>query len=366
MTVRIKASVLLLALAICLIAGGFAIINRPTETPKAKEIHKIGVLMNGSFEDRSYTQAQYDGLTGAVRDTGIRLVAQDNVPVDDAFPGRVKNLIASGCEIIVCDNYMYDPYLIDLAAENPGVSFINASGTVTADNLSCCLGRVYQVRYLSGIVAGLQTKTNEIGYVLAYLTPETVRQLNAFTLGVRKANPNAVVYMRHTDDWNDADKAAAVTAALLDAHSIDVLTQHVNPVTPLQVAQERGVWTIGNNFDNRELFADSYLTACVFDWEPFFRARLNDCERNRFIGKNYWGSLRTGMVALSPLTAHCDERAQQAVDEELSRLLDGSFDVFYGPIVDSHGTERVRAGENLSDEQLLYHMDWFVDGVVAE
>ena len=178
--------------------------------------------------------------------------------------------------------------------------------------------------------------------------------------------PNAVVYMRHTDDWNDADKAAAVTAALLDAHDIDVLTQHVNPVTPLQVAQERGVWTIGNNFDNRELFADSYLTACVFDWEPFFRARLNDCERNRFIGKNYWGSLRTGMVALSPLTAHCDERAQQAVDEELSRLLDGSFDVFYGPIVDSHGTERVRAGENLSDEQLLYHMDWFVDGVVAE
>lgn len=361
-----KAGYLLLILGVCLILGGVALLKQHPQTPKARELTKIGVVMNGSFADHSYTQAQYDGLAEAAANAGVRLDARDNVPVDENFPKLVGELIADGCEAIVCDNYLYDDYLLALAEEYPAVEFYNGSGTVTAENLSSYLGRLYQVRYLAGIVAGAQTRTNEIGYVLAFLTPETVRQLNAFTLGVKKANPGATVYVRCTEDWNDSEKAASVTAALLDEHKIDVLSQHVNPISPMRVADERGVWTIGTNMDNRSLFPDTCLTCCVFNWEPFFAARIDEIERNRSVGRHYWEGVRTGMVTLGSLSDAVSEETRGMVDAELERLLSGSYDVFFGPVTDNTGNERVRAGENLSDAHLLYEMNWFVDGVVME
>ena len=361
-----KAGYLLLIIGACLILGGVVILNQHPQTLKARELTKIGVVMNGSFADRSYTQAQYDGLAEAAANVGVKIDARDNVPVDDDFPTLVGEMIANGCEVIVCDNYLYDDYLLALAEEYPAIEFYNGSGTVTAENLSSYLGRLYQVRYLAGIVAGAQTQTNEIGYVLAFLTPETVRQLNAFTIGVKKANPDATVYVRCTEDWNDGEKAAAVTTALLDAHDIDVLSQHVNPLSPMRVADERGVYTVGSNVDNRAQFPDTCLTCCVFNWEPFFAARIDEIERNRSVGKHYWEGVRTGMVALAPLSDAVSEETKQIVDAELERLLGGSYDVFFGPVTDNTGVERVHAGENLSDAHLLYEMNWFVDGVVME
>ena len=78
-------------------------------------------------------------------------------------------------------------------------------------NLSTYFGRIYQIRYLSGIVAGLQTETNEIGYVAAFPIPEVNRGINAFTLGVRSVNPDATVYVSWTNSWNDDTATADAT-----------------------------------------------------------------------------------------------------------------------------------------------------------
>ncbi|MBQ6206572.1 MAG: BMP family ABC transporter substrate-binding protein [Oscillospiraceae bacterium] len=332
----------------------------------AQAITKIGALMGGSVNDRSYTQAHYAALAAVSEKLGLELLLQENVRADETFPALAESLIADGCGVIVSDNLTYEPYLLKLADAYPNIYFLNACGTESAPNYSSYSGRVYQARYLSGIVAGLKTRTNEIGYVLAYLTPETIRQLNAFTIGVRKANPDAIVYARHTDDWNDGEKAASVTTALLDAHNIDALTLHTNPISPLRIADERGVYVIGNNYDNRELFPDTYLTACVFNWEPFFEARLRECAEGRFVGQHYWEGVRSGLVSLAPLTEIAGPEARNVAGAELRRLLRGEFDVFFGPVRDIYGTVQVQENENLSDRELLYGMYWFVDGVIME
>ena len=52
---------------------------------------------------------------------------------------------------------------------------------------------MYEARYVTGIVAGKQTKTNTIGFVAAFPIPEVIRAINAFTLGVQSVNPDAKV-----------------------------------------------------------------------------------------------------------------------------------------------------------------------------
>lgn len=334
--------------------------------PRAEKEIKVCALLNGSIQDRSYTQAQYEALAAACEKLGLDLAWFDKVPFDDSFPAMARRVIEDGYRVIVCDHYLYEPYLIELAAAYPHVYFLNASGTESAQNYASYLGRMYQARYLSGLVAGAQTETGQIGYVLAFLTPETIRQLNAFTIGVRKTNPDAHVYVRRINDWNSAEKAASVTSMLLDAHNVDVLTLHVNTISPLRVADKCGVYTIGNNYDNRELFPDTYLTACVFDWEPFFEERLSECVRGQFVGRHYWEGLRSGLVALSPLTELVSDSTRRLVNAELGQLMNGTFDVFFGPVTDIYGTVQVREHENLSDRELLYGMYWFVDGVIME
>ena len=334
--------------------------------PRGEKPMKVCALLNGSIQDRSYTQAQYEALVSVSEKLGLDLMWFDKVPFDDSFSAMARRMIEDGYGVIVCDHYLYEPYLKELAAAYPDVYFLNASGTESLENYSSYLGRMYQARYLSGLVAGVQTKTGQIGYVLAFLTPETIRQLNAFTIGVRKSNPDAHVYVRRTDDWNSAEKASSVTSMLLDAHNIDVLTLHVNTISPLRVADKRGVYTIGNNYDNRELFPDTYLAACVFQWEPFFEERLGECARRQFIGRHYWEGLRNGLVALSPLTELVSDSTRRLVNAELGRLMSGTFDVFFGPVTDIYGTVQVREHENLSDKELLYGMYWFVDGVIME
>ena len=52
--------------------------------------------------------------------------------------------------------------------------------------------RYYEGRYLAGIAAGRMTKTNVAGYVAGFPIPEVLQGINAFTLGMRSINPNAM------------------------------------------------------------------------------------------------------------------------------------------------------------------------------
>ena len=208
------------------------------------------------------------------------------------------------------------------------------------------------------------TRTHQIGYVLPTFTPETIRQLNAFTIGARLADPEATVHVRHTDDWDDGEKAASETTTLLESVDIDVLAQHLGTVSPLRLADGRGIYTIGSGYDDADLFPETWLTGCVSDWEPFFRERIAECVEGRAVGQRWWEGVRSGLVGLAPLSDLVDGRTRELVEAELGRLMDGSHDVFFGPLTDIYGTVRVREDENVSDDQLLYGMYWFVDGVV--
>jgi len=66
---------------------------------------------------------------------------------------------------------------------------------------------------------------------------------------------------------------------------------------------------------------------------------------------------------LAPLTSNVKEGTQDIVNEKAGQIGDGTFDVFFGPVVDMDGNLRVNEGENMPDEMLLNAFDWYVRGV---
>lgn len=352
-------------IVVAIIAGIFFINIYEAETEVTKDTTKVGVVLNGMVDDRSWSQSHYEGLEKTAKELNLTMFYKEGVTID-TIEGIIDEFVKQGCEIIIANSFEFGDCINQMSKKYPEVYFFHATGVGEGKNLTTYFGRMYQIRYLTGIVAGLQTQTNEIGYVAAFPISEVNRGINAFTLGVRSVNKEAKVYVSWTDSWNDDSAAETATNALLNHHNIDVLTMHTDSVKPLEIAEEKGVMSIGYNVDNSKYYPETYLTAAVWDWADFYTPNILKCLQGKIEGNHYWEGVETGIVSLAPFTDNVKTGTDEIVNREMDRLSSGMYDVFYGPIVDAFGHERVKTGECLTDSVMLNEFDWYVEGVINE
>lgn len=348
-----------------IVVGIFVITTRETNTKVTEKTTKVGVILNGTKEDRNWCQSHYEGLEETAVQLNLELLYKEKV-TKDSIKDEIDTLVGEGCEIIVANSFEFGEGMEYAAKKYPEVYFFHATGTGEEKNLSSYFGRMYQIRYLTGIVAGLQTETKRIGYVAAFPIDEVNRGINAFTLGVRSVNPEAEVYVSWTNSWNDDEAAKRATERLIEEYGIDVLAMHTDSIKPLEVAEQQGVMSIGYNVDNSEYFPNTFLTAAIWDWESFYTPHILTCLQGKFEGHHYWESIETGMVSMASLSPKVKSGVGEEVEEKRQSLISGTFDVFYGPIRDNEGTIRVAEGESMTDEAMLNHFDWYVEGVVID
>lgn len=325
----------------------------------------VGLVLNGSISDKSWSQSHYEAMLKTADELGLDIIYRENVP-DEGVAAVADEFAEAGCEIIICNSFGYGEYLKEISEKYPEIYFYHASGVEYGGNVSTYFGRMYQIRYLCGIAAGMQTKTNEIGYVAAFPISEVNRGINAFTLGVRSVNPDAQVFVSWTDSWVDDNEAAVAAERLINDHNIDILTMHVDSLRPLEVADRNGIMSIGYNFDNSADYPETYLTSAVWSWENFYIPHIRECLQGNFEGRNYWEGVDTGIVSLAPLSEKANPAVRDKIEEEKARLESGVFDVFYGPVRDSEGNYRVLEDESMTDNNMLNNFDWYVEGVVID
>ncbi len=350
---------------LAIIIGILVITNHDTETQVTEKRTKVGVILNGMKEDRSWCQSHYEGLEKTSEQLNLELIYRENI-TPGAIDEVIDGLAGDGCEIIIANSFEFGTGMSEAAEKYPEIYFFHATGIGEGKNLSSYFGRMYQIRYLTGIVAGMQTENGRIGYVAAFPIAEVNRGINAFTLGVRSVNPEAEVYVCWTDSWNDDAAAELAAERLIDEYEIDMLAMHSDSVKPLEVAERCGVMSIGYNVDNSAHYPNTFLTAAVWDWENFYTPHILTCLQGKFEGHHYWEGVETGMVSMAPLSAKVKPEVQEEVDARQQLLINGTFDVFYGPIRDNEGRIRVAEGESMTDSAMLNSFDWYVEGVVID
>ena len=360
-----KIIITLVIIIIAIIGGIFFVNTYESETDVTKNATKVGVILNGYKDDKSWSQSHYDGIMKTAEQLNLNIICEEYVAAEDVL-GIVKRFVENDCKIIIANSAIYSEHMVKAAELYPEVFFFHATGTSSRKNLSTYFGRMYQMRYLTGIAAGLQTKTDEIGYVAAFPISEVNRGINAFTLGVRSVNPEAKVYVRWINSWTDDEAAADAAEALIAEYNIDILAMHTDSLEPLRVTHENGIMSIGYNVDNHAIYPSSCLTSAVWDWEKFYTPHILKCLQGKFEGTNYWESFDTGIMDIAPLSFNAKLEITEVVEAEKERLHSGTFDVFYGPIYDNAGNLRIAEGETMTDNAMLNEFDWYVEGVVID
>ena len=327
---------------------------------------KVGFVYVGPVSDHGWSyrhdigrQAIETEFTDEVETTFV-----ESVPEGADAERVIRKLASSGHDLIFTTSFGFMNPTLKVAAEFPDVRFEHATGYKRADNVSTYAARFYEGRSVIGTMAGMMTKTNTIGYIASYPIPEVVRGINAFTLAMRKVNPDAIVKVVWVNSWYDPGKEADAAKALID-QGADIITQHTDSPAPLQVAEERGVFAFGQASDMAAFAPRAQLTSIIDNWDDYYIARTRAVIDDTWESQDTWGGIDSGMVGFPEYSADVPEDVKAAAEIVREGIMDGSLHSFQGPILDQAGKEILAEDEQFDDETLL-GMNFYVQGVQGD
>jgi len=329
---------------------------------------KVAFVYIGPTADLGWTYAHDQGRLALVEaHPEVETVYIENVDENSADGERViRQFAEQGQDLIIATSFGYGPAVISVAQQYPETQFIHISGYQTAENVSTGFGKIEEPRYVSGFVAGRMSPTGKLGYVAAFPIPEVLRGINAFTLGVRSANPEATVQVVWTNTWYDPQVERAAAEALLDGGA-DVIAQHQDTPAPQQAAEAAGLYSVGYNVDMSSQAPAAVLTSAVWNWGTYYISAVEQIQAGTWSTNQYWGSWQEGVVDLAPIAdfvpAEVRTEAEALADEFRSGAM-GNATIFSGPLLDQDGAERVADGVSMTDDEIL-NMEWFVEGVLG-
>lgn len=332
--------------------------------PEPEEPIRVAFVYVGPVGDHGWTFAHDEGrqyLEANVEN--LETTYLESVTDVDA-EARIRDLAEQGYDIIFTTSASFRDATAAVAPEYPDVIFENCSGFLTDENMGSYFGRMYQAKYLAGIVAGMTTQTNKIGYVAPIQIPEIIRLINAVTLGARSVNPDVQMEVVWIGNWFDVPAETAAVESMVDA-GVDVIFTGTDTTVPVVTADEQGVWSVGyDSCESCDAAPDLCLTTPCWNWGPIYVDIVEAVRDGTWEPDTIYRPMSEGTVVLTDVGPSAAEGAQAAADVARAEIESGE-DVFCGPLYDNHGELKVEGGTCMTDMELIC-FDWYVEGVNSE
>ena len=236
----------------------------------------VGFIYVGPKDDFGYNQAHAEGAAAVKEMAGVKVIEEENVPETVDVQNTMESMInLDGATLLFPTSFGYfDPHILKVAPNYPGVRFQHAAGLWSADkhpmNVGSYFGYIGMGQYLNGVTAGHATKSKKIGFVAAKPIPQVLLNINSFLLGARSVDPEITCQVIFTGEWSLAVKEAEATNALAD-QGCDVITCHVDgPKVVMETAAGRGAFICGYHANQSPLAPEKYLTGAEWNWADVY------------------------------------------------------------------------------------------------
>ncbi len=328
--------------------------------PAAKQL-RVAFLHDKEPQSSYWTDAHEQGRLAAQEALGEKLVTCSRFNMLEAdFDATMRELKEQGVDMVFTTTARLLSHTLTAAADYPEVKFLNCSLNVSHPILRCYYARMYEAKFLTGVIAGALSLQPNIGYICDYPIYSMPASINAFALGVRTVNPRARVLL----EWSTVD--GADIESIFSNYGVAAVSGQ-DTLARDERRRRTGIFLLQ---DGRQI----NLASSFWDWGTFYKKIIesvldgswDSLNSESDAGKtiNYWWGLKAGAV---------DVRMDQKVPAETARLVrflrqsiaDGSFRPFDGPIYDQAGQLRIAEGEILTPHQILM-MDWLVENVDGE
>ncbi|MDA7776095.1 BMP family ABC transporter substrate-binding protein [Alphaproteobacteria bacterium] len=334
---------------------------------------KVGFVYLTNPGDHGWTYAHEVGRQDLQAHFGDKIETNfvENVAEGPDAARVIRELVEQGNEVIFTTSFGYMDPTLKVSKEFPNVKFHHITGYKRSENMATGNIRFYEGRYVQGVVAGLMTKTNKIGYLGAFPIPEVIQGINAFASGLRSVNKEASISVVWVNSWYDPVKESDAAKVLI-AEGADLLAQHTDSPAMLQTAEKAGVKGFGQSSDMHEFAPNAQLFSSVNNWGPYYIQQVQHVMDGSWTtgegpdhwAGNTWNGLGDDYLVLTEfknMPADVAAKATAARDG----IASGSLNIFEGPMMDNKGNEVLATGAVLDDGG-LWAMNYYLDGVLGD
>jgi basic membrane lipoprotein Med (substrate-binding protein (PBP1-ABC) superfamily) len=321
---------------------------------------KIAFLHDKSATASYWTYAHEEGrrFLDQVFGDRIQTASYFNMLQEDPA-ARIRQLVEDGVQMIFTTTPRLLDATLNAAAKFPHVKFLNCSLNISHPIVRTYYGRMYEAKFLTGVIAGALSENGRIGYVTNYPIRGSVASINAFALGAQMANPSAQVYL----EWSTIPNVNI--GARFQWNQISVISGQDMCVSDTP-RQNFGVFLVGHGKPHN-------VALSFWHWGEFYKRIIESVLDGSWSNLNaatdaghainYWWGLSSGVIdikynhAVPPQTAKLVELLRGSI-------MDGSFLPFEGPVYDHHGRLRIQPDQTLMPDEII-QMDWLVSNVVG-
>ena len=334
---------------------------------------KVGFVYLTNPGDHGWTYAHEVGRQDLQAHFGDKIETNfvENVAEGPDAARVIRELVEQGNEVIFTTSFGYMDPTLKVSKEFPNVKFHHITGYKRSENMATGNIRFYEGRYVQGVVAGLMTKTNKIGYLGAFPIPEVIQGINAFASGLRSVNKEASISVVWVNSWYDPVKESDAAKVLI-AEGADILAQHTDSPAMLQTAEKAGVKGFGQSSDMHEFAPNAQLFSSVNNWGPYYIQQVQQVMDGSWTtgegpdhwAGNTWNGLNDDYLVLTEFkNMPADVAAKAAAARD--GIASGSLNIFEGPMMDNKGNQILPAGAVLDDGG-LWAMNYYLDGVLGD
>lgn len=290
---------------------------------------KVGAVMPTTINDLSWNAGAAAGLKRVEMKFGAETSYTEMVSQADA-ERVIRDYATRGYDLVICHSFNFQDAAIRVAKDFPHINFSNMSGFKTAPNVIACDWLGHEAGYLSGILAGLMTKTNRIGVIGGFAVPDVVRQSEGFKLGIKEINPNVRVFTTYVGSWSDSSKGLEAALAMIE-NQADIILSVGDGMTvgAIKAVEQKGMKAIGSIGDLNPLAPDTILTSIVYNIlhtiEILAERTVNGTfkEGSRFLVLG----LKDKGVYLAPYRGNVPENVANKVEEYKKRIMSGELKI---------------------------------------
>ena len=325
---KMKKKVLAAVLMASMVMGTLPIVAAADESKDPSE-YKIGLVRHvGGVHDGSFNQSSWEGLQRAGEDLGVEINYLESATDSDYVP-NLESFVDEEYDLIISVGYMLADATKQMAEENPDTRFaIIDDATIDLDNVTCLMFENEQGSYLVGYIAGLMTKTNNIGFVIG-MANETMNQFGyGYCAGAIDANPDITVQQFNVNSF--ADSASGKTnanTAITNGADIIFHAAGATGLGVIEACQEAGIYAIGVDSDQSSIAPETIITSAMKRVDN----AVYDCVEELLDGTLEGGvktyDLAAGGVDIAPTTDLLPEEVLKKVEEVKQDIVDGKITV---------------------------------------
>ncbi len=345
---KFLALIIALVMALSLVACGEQ--KQPDNTDGPDDGQQTATVKVGFItlhdENSTYDLNFINAAKEAIANLGLTdadYILKTNVGENEQCAEVAADLVDAGCNIIFADSFGHEPYMIEVAKENPEVQFCHSTGTRAHTeglaNYHNAFASIYEGRYLAGIAAGLKlnamieagdikAEEAKMGYVGAFTYAEVVSGYTSFFLGARSVCPTVTMDVTFTGSWYDETLEKEGAEKLIQG-GCKLISQHADSLGAPTACENAGVPNVSYNGSTVSACPNTYIISSRINWAPYYEMCIKAVMDGTEIPADWVGTLATNSVVLTDLNTNVAAAGTaEAIAAATEKLEKGEIHVF--------------------------------------